>query len=349
MRSHWQFFIGQSSDLTRIADVTHEFENPSLTLGMNRSGSLEGEFALSSDWKNYLVPVKNCLIATKNDNTIYSGPIWTRNDSFADAKISISSVGWFEILRKRVLEAQKVYTNLRRGAIIKDLVATTNVLHNSWVSPSGVDTDTTSSAIPSRTYERFTNIGDTIIQLTEEESGPEISIDPDTRALNITAWDDFQDQTDVQFGFNWGPSNLSSFEESVDASEMRNRIWVTGSSIWGHADDTDAQTEYQLFHDVISISNSNDVELLGAIANAEIVVNAYPRVLYSFTPKPENTGENVPRIFEDYSIGDQIYITAKRNGKEIIKQAVRLFGVTLNIDSNGNEIITNMQVTYQSG
>ena len=96
---------------------------------------------------------------------------------------------------------------------------------------------------------------------------------------------------------------------------------------------------------VININEISDTNILGAIANAELALNAEPRVTINFDPKAEGSEVNVPSLFEDYNLGDKVYLTAKRDGAEILNQAIRVFGLTLTIDNNGNEKVSSLQTT----
>ena len=44
-------------------------------------------------------------------------------------------------------------------------------------------------------------------------------------------------------------------------------------------------------------------------------------------------------FFDDYDIGDIVYLTAKYGALNIERQAVRVFGVSIDIDNEGNEKI----------
>ena len=51
----------------------------------------------------------------------------------------------------------------------------------------------------------------------------------------------------------------------------------------------------------------------------------------------------MPLFFEDYDIGDIVYLTVKYGCVEVERQAVRIFGTSIDIDMEGNERIGTIQ------
>lgn len=350
--SPWNFWIAESDTLEKIGDITKECRDKQLQIAFNRPGAFNCKLPLSTDYVNSLDPVRHCIICRKNDQTVWSGPIWTKQESLHEATITINCVGWLQILMKRILLADVTFEGLKRGQIIHELLEVANTHYPTWITP-GTNTETGGSYPDlTRSFDKYAVIGSSIEALTEEESGPNIEVDPSTRELNIRAWDDFENRENVIMSFNRGTNNLSGFGRSFDADSMVNEIHVTGQSVQGFADDEFSQEHHnQVFQEVVTVSDTNDATLLGAIANAELVVNSYPRILYNVSPKTNSSeiSQRIGSFFEDFFIGDQIYISAKRYEVDITKHPVRIFSVDMNIDMNGSEQISNLGITYQSG
>jgi hypothetical protein len=345
MHSTWKFYIANSTDLTKVADITKQSRNKKFQLSLNKAGSFDWELPLSTEWVDDLDPVRNCIVCRKNNVTVWSGPIWTKKEDFAADKITLSAVGWYQILAKRILIDTLLAEDKKRGAIIFDLLDAANDQFPTWIT-EGTNTDTASVDV-TRSYEKYAVISSEIDQLTNEESGPDFSIDPDTREMNITAWDDFEVRDNVVVAYNTKPRNAVGFSRNFDADTMKNQIHVTGQSVQGYADDEDSQTYHdQLFQEVVAVSDTNDASLLGAIASAEIVTNSYPRITYEITPK-KTSADNAISFFEDFNLGDQIKIAAERHDIVIAPHSVRAFSVGLDIDMNGNEQMSSLGVTYQ--
>jgi hypothetical protein len=260
--------------------------------------------------------------------------------------MNVSAVGWFEVLNKRVTIADVTYPAVTRfGEIMHDLLAIANADHDTWIT-QGTDTSTAEFTL-SRTYQRFSNIGQEIIALSEIESGPDFTIDPLTREMDILDTR-MTDETNAVFGYNFGPNNVSSVKRTTDSDAMANRVIAQGKFLNAVTDDTAAQDLYQLFTRVDSLSDVSDEEVLGAWVNAEVVLNRHPRVLITFTPSPViNAEDRYPNIFIDYQLGDKVYLTAKYGNIQITEQAIRVFGIGIGIDENGTEIISEVQATAQ--
>lgn len=347
----WQVFLANSSDLTRNADITSQAHDLQLDLALNQAGSCSFNLPLSTEFTQYLDPIRDCVIVQKNKAVVWSGMIWSKEEDFTGAKISISAVGWYEILHKRYSTANTLtYTNKTSGFIIKALVDATNAHADTWINTTtGTDTQ-----VRTVTVEKLSNIGDQIQQLTALENGCDVKVNPVTRNLIVSGPTDFT-VTNIAFGFNVGPANVVSANRTTTGDDMANEQYVQGANITAFAENSISKGtgpfgEGQTFQNVISVTEVVDPVLLGAIANAEVAVNGYPRVLIDFVPKgiDINNTFNMPSIFEDYDIGDQVTISVKKDGSTINGQAVRIFSASLAIDNNGTEKINSLSTTYQS-
>lgn len=346
----YKVYLAQSSDMEYIGDITYLARGKSLEVGLNRSGSFSFEIPFDNIHREDFVCVKNCIVVEKNNVPVWSGPIWNINKNYPAAKNGISCVGWFEILKKRFLQISKTYTTQTDGYIAYDLLSYANSQQvESTTYPTWITAGTnTSVATRDMKYEQNQNIGQEIENLTEIESGFNFSISPITRILDIYAWNDYDDLTSVVWGYNWGPNNLLDFSEEISADSMANQQYFAGKTIIAEAHDTTSLTYHgQLFQDIQTLTEINNNDVLGAYANAELVVKKNPKVVYSMTPKQVTNQNNVPSIFEDFQLGDKTYLTAKSDGEEVLNQGVKIFGASITIDEEDNERITSLQTTYQ--
>jgi hypothetical protein len=344
----WRVFIAQSSDLTIVADLTKEAKDKSLSLGLNQPGTFSCGISTKTIWYDYLVPVKYCVVLQRNDEIVWSGPIWTLDESFDGQNIEIGSVGWLEILFHRYHDTAEVTYNLTNaGTIAFNILALANAQHDTWIN-AGTNSNTQTRTV---TVEQWSNYGEQIKDLTESENGIDIEIDPETRDLNIYAASDFQIRNDVVFGYNTLNHNVSNFSRTIDADSMANQYYVQGKIVTAEAHDDPSIAEFgQLLQEVISVTEATDTNFLGAVANAELEVNKEPRTLFSFTPTIGHIAEVGPVLFEHFNIRDQIQVSAERdNVSPINSQAVRVFGATVDIDNNNNERLSRVDITYQSG
>jgi len=353
--SDWQFFLAESTDMIPLVDISHECTGKSFTLSLNRPGSFNFTIPMFSNGAQFTEPSKYCVIAQKNDVIVWSGALWTKSEKFAAEKIELSAVGWFQYLMKRfITDASHTYTTVNQGVAAFNLLALANaqtidaVTRPTWIT-AGSNTSTTTYT--SKKFERWQNIGQEILNLTEVEAGFDFVIDPDTREMNISNWDDYLDNTNAHFAFNFGPENVVDVTRDTNADDMSNQTYVTGQygTAESHDTNTTHQIEYGIHQNVIQINEVSDTAILAAISNAETAINSLPRVIINFDPHAEGMVQSIPHLFEDYNLGDKVYLTAKRDEEEILNQGIRLFGLTLTIDENGNEKVSSLQTTSQTG
>jgi hypothetical protein len=96
------------------------------------------------------------------------------------------------------------------------------------------------------------------------------------------------------------------------------------------------------------LSDVVDSTILAAFANAEVAVRANPLRIYTFTPlKASLVAAEIPRIFEDFVVGDVVKLTVNKGRLVVDRQNIRVFSTTLVFDSNGNEQLTTIQSTAQ--
>lgn len=195
------------------------------------------------------------------------------------------------------------------------------------------------------TYTRGQSIGAAITDLSDTEAGFDFTIDPITRVMNIKNWNEYADKTQtVDFGYSWGPNNMSNFNRQIDASTMCNRMTAYGKYGGGMAEDIPSQQEYQLFEEEAQLSEVVNPNVLLGYAGGEVVIRKEPRQVYSFQPYPWVDGRT-PQPFVDYGLGDKVVFSAKEAPRvQISKQAVRVFGINITITDDGNEKLDTLQV-----
>lgn len=349
--AHWEFFLAESDSMETVADITHEAQDKGFQLSMNREGAATFRMPMASEKSQYLNPWEYCLIARKNHNTVWSGPVLTTSENWQDGMISVSCTGWLRTLINRYITAASVtYTNMNEGQMAFNLLNLANNYQVDGVArPTGITAGTNSTtATRTKTFERWESIGNAIQSLTEIESGFNLDIDPETKELNIYKWNDFNDNDEAIFGFNWGPSNVSEITRDIDGDVMKNQTFVVGQFGNYQAYTVPSIEQHGLQQQVITISELGDNDIGQAIAVAEDTFNAYPRVNLSFTPKTGGEDVVVPSLFEDYNIGDKVYLTAVAENFKITNQPLRIFGLSFTIDSNNTERISGIETVYGS-
>jgi len=329
-------------------DITGNARAKQITLSHNRSGNFTFNLPLTIEYLEYTKTNQYCIIAMKNNTIVWSGPLWTRSIDLLEEKITLSAVGWFEILMNRYLrETVPDYSDVPTldSSIGHALLGIANTDVPTYIT-TGLSTGSTNRTIK---YEIFQSIGEEIINLSDTENGFDIYVDPETRELNLYDNTDYVDRTSIPFGMNHGVNNISNIVINENGGEMRNRIQVVGANndVYEY-DSLASQATNGLMTEVIQLTESDDATLLQAIANAQGAIKENGMIDYELTLKPE--GESNPyEIFEDYDIGDRIYITAQKyiDGETVLfTHEPRIFGATIDIDEYNTERVSSLQTTF---
>ena len=197
--------------------------------------------------------------------------------------------------------------------------------------------------------EKDQSFGEAILQLTQLENGPDIGVDPETRELNV--YRKKGSKKNIYFGYNWGPENLRNFSKTTTTDKLANQLIGRSNGLTPSMVATDEQSfdDYGLFEDVLNVQLSKaDADILAKYTAAEYLFTSRPLITYSVSPFPWTNNSSVPEPFVEYEIGDQVYIRANKPPRlNQEKQLVRVFGINLTIDDEGNEQISDLQIYYE--
>lgn len=202
--------------------------------------------------------------------------------------------------------------------------------------PGGATAYTT-QLIPKK-LEKGQGILQAIQDIIQTENGPDITVDPATRVVNV--YRKYRRiLPGVVFGYNWGPENISQFGREIDGSTVMNFMVASGNSGVEAAGVVDiaSQQAYGPFEEFASLSDVPETEILASYAQAEVNIRKTPRVMYQVTPFPWTEQNSSPEPFVDYRVGDQVALVARRLPRLDVNQQVRIFGMEVGIDEEGNE------------
>jgi hypothetical protein len=193
-------------------------------------------------------------------------------------------------------------------------------------------------AFRNKTYSAWQNAGQAVTELTQIENGCDVFVDPATRMLYVYR-KKMRVRSDVLFGFQFGPNNVADFSRQIDGSTTVNYHLTTGKAGVGgqYVADTSSQATFNLLEENTNLSDVVDPNILGAYSGAEIAVRKTPRQLYSVTPFGWTSDNGVPEPLVDYAVGDQVHLVAKHSPRVNVDQMVRIFGMDIQIDNEGNE------------
>lgn len=358
----WSFRLILSADMFPIAELK-KAANKSLTLSLNKPGSANFTYPMDDELSGLIEPIATGIIAYKDNIPVWSGMIiGPLNEDAETNTMTIPVMGWLDKLNHRILRSDLPttgkYEDIDDGTILFDLLqrandfgplpsydyeGTTHTADTSTFIEEGTKNYPVEEEAPrTAKFDKYTNIGAEIDKLTNIENGCDIEVHPITRELNI--WRrKMTDRTEVIMGYNAPPFNLASFKPTRDTSQMVNYFRAIGRFNDGLAEDTPSQELYGLIEETGAMTDVSDPEntILPAFAGAEVAVRSTPRVTYDVAP----FSQNIFQPFVDYQLGDKIYISANKGHWNLAKQAVRIFGLTLNIDNEGNEKVSNLQLS----
>jgi hypothetical protein len=367
-RVEYKFVLANSATMVNIGEL--KATNKSVELILNRPGSASFRLPMNEDLAEEVVEHTTCVkvyrITPTTNQLIWSGPIWNVEDIAHQDAIQVSCVGWFEYLNRRQLRYEKIYSGgtWNAGAIALDLLNIANNQKDGPLSPTfpdgtgttrptgivvGTSTDT---SMHNRTYAPWSNIGAAILEWSDIENGYDFEITPDTKTMNIypSAFPGQinRDRPQAQFGFNWGPHNLLEFTRTREMNSLRNSQIAQGRlGLTALAQNTTSMNTYGLHEGVDQLSQIKELGSLQAFASAEVAVRSIPRVVYKVLPHPFAPDHlHVPEPFVDYRVGDRVYITAKKEPRiSILRQAVRVYAMSITVDEQGWERVSNLQLS----
>lgn len=267
--------------------------------------------------------------------------------SAGPVQTTVNLTAWspFGALTRRFVKADISY-NDDAGAIAEDLLDLANAEENTHLRIGSVDTSTNRSVV----YETGKQIGESIEQLANAFNGfwfrEEFVSEGDVwAALNIQYPSPGTDRGNARFSF--GEGTIDSVREfGVEAQLPTNDVIAIGALDQGEEgqpgkplvstfDDAASISEYGLWGAVVNYSDVSVQETLDA--HAEEAVEASPPVIYSVRPLPSTMGDDrpVPRLWDDFDIGDTVRLTLRANAPfDVIAEVVRVTSVTLSVSDN---------------
>jgi hypothetical protein len=350
----WRFFLAQSVPNENIINNRiHE-----LTLARNRqfeinllgAGSATFTYPLSHSYADDIRELETCIIVTRDVRGVWSGPVSQVEEDLANNSMTVSAVGWWEELDTRFVEPGQedslrfttTATNSTTIAFALLNAANTQTDSTGTVRPTKIGAgraDVSQSRM--REYKVNDQISQSIRDLATVENGFDYEINPISRRLDIYYPRKGTLRSDINLGYNWGPSNVSNVRISTDATAIRNRHKATTTYQTAIAEDRESIIRYGMRTELSSLGDTPDL-VAGAYANGEVAYKEQPRKVLTVTMRP---GSASPELFRDFEIGDTLYLSARGGRNPINKQPVRTFGASVSIDENGVATISNLKTS----
>ena len=131
----WKFILVNSKDLSEIGEL-HQARDKSLNLALNTPGSASFTYSFEGNLAADIQPISTGVMAYRKGSTdsyklVWSGYINEIAEDVTNATMTVSAVGWFERLNKRIARQDVLYKN----QYDKDIIIGDN-LSVSFTNPS---------------------------------------------------------------------------------------------------------------------------------------------------------------------------------------------------------------------
>lgn len=379
----WKFILVNSNDLSQIGELS-QARDRKLQLVINKPGQATFTYPMNVDYSADIQPYKTGIKAMRWNrissfiagravwDCIWSGYVLPINETVDANRMSISCVGWLQRLAKRFVRRDMIFTNVDDGEIVRLLLAEMNLA----VAPDGYNVPTPTGSVPntptwltwggtqpdqgaggatayvvanrSKTVQKYTYVLPMIEELNTVENGGDIVVNPLTREIT---WHRRYRRVmdDVVLGFQWGPQNVQGFGRNIEADAQVNYFLATGApaTIPQYAEDRTQMNEIGLIEETAALSDVVDNNILLTYAGAEIIVRSNGHITYSVQPfpVPYDRDSGIPEPFREYRLGDQGRLTAVHAPRiDVRGQAVRVFGMDVDISNEGKESLGPLQV-----
>lgn len=376
----WRYFLGVSPPpgtdptlpLERIAWLRKAADR-TLNVAMNRAGELGFRYpALEKKWSRYLFDPTLCIIAERDGEEVWSGPL-ANNAGQAQSTISgdmtIKAVGWFDLCGLRELREDVFYsatnnyshlsgavpgqgTTLPAGHTAAEGVAWTDaeIIFDLINKINGYDPAHALPLVPGIavgtrytrqvSWTKGTKLSDCLRLLMDVEAGVDIRVDSQRR-VNVYSWDSYADHANIVWGFNKPPFNCESFSWTSDMMAIRNRMPITGfNGASALAEDTGSQNLVGLREESVNLPDVSEPANLLYYGGAEIALKAQAHVFYSFTPKTTKASSH--KLFENFIPGEGMRFSVDYGPFQEDQLTVRAFTANVSISNEGEEKITQL-------
>jgi len=271
-------------------------------------------------------------------------------DSAAAGTTDVTFTGWLEELDHRFVRGSEVpnliFSGVVGGTIVSNLLTQVNAQQDS----TGVTRPThltigsvTDTQTRTRSYKVGDSYGQLVRELVEIENGLDLYVDPITRKLSTRPPTAYVDRKNVRFGYRVDPGNLADAVVTEDGLAIANRenVVAAGGVTYSVDDQAAISAAGIMLEEQQSLSDVQSATVATAFAAAELAYKRLGIVTYALSVKQYG---DIPRPWDDFELGDKVYFSANRGRMQIYDQAVRVFSLSIDIDDNGNEVISELGV-----
>lgn len=325
----WKFILVNSKDLSEIGEL-HQARGKSLNLALNTPGSASFTYSFEGNLAADIEVISTGIMAYRRGSSdtyqlVWSGYINEINEDVNEGTMSVSAVGWFERLNKRIARQDVLYKSqydyniivgsgfsIPSGGVASGImhianktatasgytiasgtvpvVSGSNPNTPTWLNP-GVYSAGMRSGVPSSqdlSIKQDSSFGEAIMTLVNQENGCDVYVDPATRALNVYGKKGSV-KGEVYFGYNWGPDNIKQFSRSTTTSDIANYLVGRATGVTAQSINTASGSlnDFGLFEDHIDITlKTANADVLKFYTAAEYLFRSDPRTNPTYSVSP---------------------------------------------------------------
>jgi len=323
------------ADRSGAAQAEVPAQNPQWSYVLNDAGAANFVLPLTHELCTEVIlsPGQRQLLIYRDGSLKWGGWLETAQPTL-DGDVRFGAVGWFEMLKHRLVTDTKTYTTTDQHDIAWDLINYSQTKTNGALgitrggeADSGVNRDVTYPF-----WERA-NIGDEILAMSELNNGFDFEISAD-KVFHM-----YYPRKSTNFGipFELG-KNIGGLSIMYDASDMVNHFSAIGAgdgknTCIATAADTTSQANFGLREAAESFTDIKRFARLQDRATEELKVLKKIRVQPTLGARTED-----PQPYS-YVVGDNITIRAQRGYMNIDRQ-FRIIALSYALSNEGRESIT---------
>lgn len=296
----------------------------------------------------------------------FHGPVVTVEENGAEGvqTMAITAAGPYWRLSRRIIPGSKTLTSIAYPSQDLGLTATQILADCNAADFTGIVAGTVTPSITGGYKVPALKVAsEAIAELASGLSSFEFRVDPSeaTPYANPRNWPRIGvftaapllgvNRPDAIFEYGTPRANVASYTKTTDRTTLVNNAII---SVSGWPDGVDKNPDgslmydliqrgspashiaHGLFEEVVPDNGVLDNELRAAIADYHLAVRKNPKQTITITPAVNAR----PAPFIDYLVGDNVRFRAVASGTIRFDVTLRIWGVTFDIDSNGNENVT---------
>lgn len=300
---------------------------------------------------------QDCLVkAYRNNTLIFNGPIVSTEEvgETNTQSVAVTCAGPFWRLTKRIIPGSDTkggvsYGTRDLGQMAFDILNATNALNSN--AYTGISTGSLTASISGQVDRWWLkNAAEAITELSAGFGSFEYVIAPVEPNNLGFSWPQIgrldiapivgQNRPDAIFEYGTTKANVASYSRVTDRDGLLTRAiisvngWPDGTTkdLIAVGDNT-AQATHGLFEEVVNDAGIEDDTLRTTLAQYHVDVRKDPRQIVTFKPALNAK----PQPFTDYMVGDFVRARAVVNGATRFDSTLRVWGLALSVDAQGND------------